>query len=246
MASPAKRRKKNYHQSTTQPARSLDFFFGKQKDAQVAAKKQRTPELPSSQEYLDRVPASSPALTDEELARQLQEEWNREEEARSIASQDALPQLQNIDAISESHNPNEEKRATTKEKENATLSLQAVTTTEDDVATHIPFDEAPLSFDPQVYISDLHSEWGASDSQASYGLLTRAFVLINSTQSRIKIVDTLTNFLRTLIEADPDSLLSAVCEPTGVGRNLLIGSSGLVDNQRDIPSIHRFGTWTRR
>lgn len=36
-------------------------------------------------------------------------------------------------------------------------------------------------------------------------------MLVNSTQSRIKIVDTLVNLLRTIIEGDPDSLLPTVC-----------------------------------
>jgi DNA ligase-1 len=40
--------------------------------------------------------------------------------------------------------------------------------------------------------------------------LTRCFILINSTTSRIKIVDTLVNLLRTIIEGDPSSLLPAV------------------------------------
>ena len=35
-------------------------------------------------------------------------------------------------------------------------------------------------------------------------------MLVNSTQSRIKIVDTLVNLLRVIIEADPKSLLPTV------------------------------------
>ena len=95
--------------------------------------------------------------------------------------------------------------------EKAILSLQSVASSEDDITTRIPFDDHPLTFDPQQYIPRLRRCWEATGNDASYGILSHAFVLINSTQSRIKIVDTLTNFLRTLIEGDSGSLLSAVC-----------------------------------
>ena len=100
-----------------------------------------------------------------------------------------------------------------------TLSLQSVTTADDLVAATIPLDESPLTFDTANYISLLKKQWqgnppgtglGSADSGATYSLLTRCFVLVNATQSRIKIVDTLVNCLRLLIEADPASLLPAV------------------------------------
>lgn len=49
-----------------------------------------------------------------------------------------------------------------------------------------------------------------TDHALSDALLTRCFVLVSGTSSRIKIVDTLVNCLRVIIEADPDSLLPAV------------------------------------
>ena len=51
---------------------------------------------------------------------------------------------------------------------------------------------------------------GDDEGGATYALLTRCFVLVSGTTSRIKIVDTLVNCLRLLIEGDPDSLLPAV------------------------------------
>lgn len=72
----------------------------------------------------------------------------------------------------------------------------------------MPFDSDPLKFDPDAYRS-IVEKW--PDGRATYGLLTRMFVLVNSTRSRIKIVDTLVNLLRVLIRLDPESLLPAVC-----------------------------------
>jgi hypothetical protein len=94
------------------------------------------------------------------------------------------------------------------------LSLQSTGSAEDEISSKIPFDESPLTFDPQKYVPDLQKHWAAEDGNASYALLTRCFVLVNSTQSRIKIVDTLVNLLRTLIEGDPTSLLPTVCIQT--------------------------------
>ena len=79
----------------------------------------------------------------------------------------------------------------------------------------IPMDTDPLSFDPDNY-RDLSEYWPGG--KATYGLLVKAFVLVNATKSRIKIVDTLVNLLRMLIRLDPESLLPAVsCSVHGYG-----------------------------
>jgi DNA ligase-1 len=82
---------------------------------------------------------------------------------------------------------------------------------EDSIAATLPFDENPLTFTPSKYIPDLQNHWASDQGHVSYALLTRCFVLVNATSSRIKIVDTLVNMLRTIIESDSDSLLPAVC-----------------------------------
>lgn len=92
-----------------------------------------------------------------------------------------------------------------------TLSLQSAGSAEDTISSNIPFDENPLTFDPSKYVAELKGHWAAEGGDASYALLTRCFVLVNSTQSRIKIVDTLVNLLRVIIEGDPTSLLPTVC-----------------------------------
>lgn len=96
-------------------------------------------------------------------------------------------------------------------REKTTLSLQAASSAEDAVTSNIPFDESPLTFEPLKYITDLQDIWATEGGNVSYSLLTRCFVLINGTQSRIKIVDTLVNLLRVIIEGDPSSLLPTVC-----------------------------------
>lgn len=95
-------------------------------------------------------------------------------------------------------------------KPSTTLSLQSGGGDEDTISQTIPFDESPLTFDPQIYVPDLQKSWAEHGGSASYALLARAFVLVNATQSRIRIVDTLVNLVRTIIEGDPDSLLPAV------------------------------------
>jgi DNA ligase-1 len=90
-----------------------------------------------------------------------------------------------------------------------------------------------LTFDPAKYIPQLQESWASEGGAASYSLLTRCFVLVNSTQSRIKIVDTLVNCIRLLIEADPSSLLPAVwlatnsISPAYVSMELGLGGSAI-------------------
>ena len=95
-------------------------------------------------------------------------------------------------------------------KNKSTLSLQSAGSAEDTISSAIPFDESPLTFDPSKYIADLQGHWSKEGGDASYASLTHCFVLVNGTQSRIKIVDTLTNMLRLVIESDPTSLLPTV------------------------------------
>ncbi|KFY75820.1 hypothetical protein V499_04217 [Pseudogymnoascus sp. VKM F-103] len=90
------------------------------------------------------------------------------------------------------------------------LALQSGVSEEDSISSGICFDESPLTFDPHKYLPDLQKQWAGHGGNASYALVIRCFVLVNSTQSRIKIVDTLVNLLRTIIEGDPSSLLPAV------------------------------------
>jgi DNA ligase-1 len=223
MNSPSKRRKKN--DGSGKPVHSLDYFFAKQvakatpKDAPTNT---TSNEAPAGQDYS--------GLTDEELARKLQEQWDKEDQERT---QNAAPVSSNelyeepekptaneaAKAISDdaketelpmhSVSANEILESAPASKKN-TLTLQSTASEEDTITANIPFDQNPLEFDPADYIPDLKKHWVVDGGHATYALLTRCFILINSTTSRIKIVDTLVNLLRTIIEGDPSSLLPAV------------------------------------
>ena len=236
MATPTKRRKTNSHQSSPQTVGSLDFFFNKQKNQKVKKSEpkavfQEQNGTPTGSQG-NPIPADSAGLlTDEDLARKLQEQWDKEEGAVTgnaenkhmngesandelesevgweHAPKEAALKLGDTGRLVEPP-PNDGWLATSSKKD--TLSLQSAASTEDTISSTVPFDENPLIFDPQKYIPGLKSRWAKDGGSASYGVLTRCFVLVNSTQSRIKIVDTLVNFLRTIIEGDPESLLPAV------------------------------------
>lgn len=254
MNSPAKKRKTNDHKASSQPVRSLDYFFAKQKEAarpkplaegvkteEEDASFQEAPasEIGKEEEHEDDLYAkglSGTALSDEELARKLQEQWDKEDQAAvAQASGRSIAQLEKGGDVAEETEETEEKIGETvaneeekppktvasnsffgklqgsSDKNKGTLSLQSTASDEDIVTANIPFDEGPLTFDPAKYIPDLQKHWMTEGGNASYALLTRCFILINGTTSRIKIVDTLVNLLRCIIEGDPESLLPAVC-----------------------------------
>ena len=244
MSTPSKRRKTNNHQSSPQTVRSLDFFFGKQDDEKAAKKPIVTPSslkglgtIVESQGTKVSAEASLIALTDEELARKLQAEWDEQDSnarpsgsgfevdsattstevnghglssrgGTSIEKKEAISLK--VEPIDEQYEDSKSNGIKPTNKKNDTLGLQSAASAEDAVSSTVPFDENPLTFDPSIYLPNLKGHWATEGGDASYGLLTRCFVLVNSTQSRIKIVDTLVNFLRIIIEGDPDSLLPAV------------------------------------
>jgi DNA ligase-1 len=130
------------------------------------------------------------------------------------------------------------------------LGLQSLTSAEDTVTLTIPFDESPLTFQPSNYVPELQMRWAREGGHASYALLTRCFVLVNSTQSRIKIVDTLVNCLRTIIEGDPDSLLPAVwlatnsISPPYISLELGLGGSAISKALKKVCGLDNAGLKT--
>ncbi|KAJ5925708.1 hypothetical protein N7454_008347 [Penicillium verhagenii] len=205
MSSPAKKRKRNGTETSPQKARGIESFFKGQ------AKQPPKPLDPDVTEQ---------TLSDEALARKLQAEWDQEESnGQSSTSNDLRPSTTDTESCAAPAPPfalipNTDTTTTTTpapttSKKN-TLSLQSSSGTEDTVSLIVPFDQSPQTFDASKYAAELRPHWDSQGGDATYALLTRAFVLANSTTSRIKIVDTLVNFLRVLIEGDPDSLLPAV------------------------------------
>ncbi|KAJ5861676.1 uncharacterized protein N7529_008986 [Penicillium soppii] len=192
MSSPAKKRKTNGPDSSKQPTRSIKSFFQGQATERFSS---REPDV------------TEQTLSDEAFARKLQAEWNGQEndnsptEATAADSQSNVAPSIPIPSIPPSVAPVASKN---------TLSLQSSAGTEDTISLAIPLDQSPLTFDATQWAAELRSHWMTQGGDASYALLTRAFVLANATTSRIKIVDTLVNFLRILIEGDPSSVLPAV------------------------------------
>lgn len=238
MATPSKRRKTNNYKDTPQSVRSLDYFFGAQK-AKQPDNPQKTDHAAQdgAADITHKEDKQDQTLTDEQLARKLQQQWEaqdrrhdpigpdnnasgKDDEAdtakRTVASQDSTskPADDPHPQVLSPHHQNDGRRSPAKEESQAvlkgTLTLQSTTSAEDAILSTVPFDESPMTYNPSKWLPDLKKHWATHSEEASYGLLTRCFVLVNSTQSRIKIVDTLVNFLRTIIEGDPDSLLPAV------------------------------------
>jgi DNA ligase 1 len=237
MASPAKRRKTDKDsKSSPVSSRNLDYFFGKQK-------KDIPTRAINGVAQGESLAHGNSELTDEQLAKKLQAEWDQEvvgstaipsSSTTSVPVQDQTesnkraglpngsgqgPEEEDIYGAEDipSSKKNEEGKVGSKplpvpplKKGKDTLSLQSAGSAEDTTSSTIPFDESPLTFDPLKYVPDLQRHWAAEGGDASYSLLTRCFVLVNNTQSRIKIVDTLVNLLRTIIEGDPTSLLPTV------------------------------------
>ncbi|KAJ5941192.1 hypothetical protein N7516_001360 [Penicillium verrucosum] len=191
MSSPAKKRKRNGDSS--QPTRSIQSFFKGQTPEQINLK------VPDVTEQ---------TLSDEALARKLQAEWN-EQENTSTRIEDIKADTQINTAPSTLDSPVSPPAAPVIPKK-STLSLQSSAGTEDTISLAIPLEQSPQTFDASQYAAELRSHWATEGGDASYALLTRAFVLANATTSRIKIVDALVNLLRVLIEGDPSSVLPAV------------------------------------
>jgi DNA ligase-1 len=270
MDSPSKRRKKN--DGSSKPVRKLDFFFAKQ-NAKAAATTDNAPRATVESDAPQIVDPSN--LTDEEYARRLQDEWNKEvQDAPRVAEQPAKEEEQDSsdELYRQPSPPAKTKPSSTETKiesrsspatgsipiiasaapqpKSNTLSLQSTAAEEDTITANIPFDQSPLEFEPSNYIPDLQKHWTADGGHATYALLTRCFILVNSTTSRIKIVDTLVNLLRTIIESDLDSLLPAIwlatnsISPPYIDLELGLGGSAISKALQKVCGLDRAGLRT--
>ncbi|OJJ85596.1 putative DNA ligase I [Aspergillus glaucus CBS 516.65] len=203
MSSPAKKRKRNAPESTPQQTRSIASFF------QGQATKKTEQAANSENKLADTAHDTEQTLSDEALARKLQKEWDEEESSLASTTQDPEPTTSTTTTTSTPPVTLTEDPKSKAQKKN-TLSLQSSTGMEDTISLSIPLDQSPLAFDAASYAEELQSHWAAEGGDATYALLTRAFVLANATTSRIRIVDTLVNFLQVLIKGDPSSVLPAV------------------------------------
>ncbi|KAF4775277.1 DNA ligase I [Colletotrichum scovillei] len=223
MPSPSKKRKLNDQSSTGVPSRGLEYFFSKQKQNGTSSPKPTTEPAPEAIPNGTGSADQQPELTDEELARKLQAEWDAEVQNERAESTPCPEPAKDPSSRSNETNGEEPIEANSGLKgsltssvlpivtpKTKTLSLSSVANAEDTVSATIPLDQSPLTFDPSEFVPQLKESWAAEGGHASYAFLTRCFILVSATQSRIKIVDTLVNCIRVLIEADPESLLPAV------------------------------------
>ncbi|RSL62040.1 hypothetical protein CEP54_005899 [Fusarium duplospermum] len=249
MPSPTKKRKLNNGTQSSVPTRGLEYFFSKQRQNGSASNK-----TPEAQNKSEAQTDAQENLTDEELARKLQAEWDQEVAnerqanqtgTRSTPSeQDGAKTRDESPAASELKPPKAlptmPKSSVSGDPKKPTLGLQSAGMAEDTISTSIPLDESPLTFEPSKYIPQLKEHWASEGGNASYALLTRCFVLISGTTSRIKIVDTLVNCLRVLIEGDPTSLLPAVwlatnsISPPYISLELGLGGSAISKALRNV------------
>ncbi|KAI9888399.1 MAG: hypothetical protein M1814_000515 [Vezdaea aestivalis] len=258
MVSPAtKKRKKNDSTASPSNVRNLDFFFSKQaqkKEVESAncalgeGKAESKPDAKSSLQELD----------DESLARRLQAQFD-EENHSSIPGLAEIPSSEPYHEPAQiSPDPSEDPQdlappptiAKGQHGNSKVLSLQSNAAVEDTLSSTIPFDESTLTFDPQKYLPDLSKLWSSEGGHATYAILTRCFVLVNSTASRLKIVDTLVNLLRLLIEGDPESLLPAVwlatnsISPSYVSLELGLGGSAISKALKNVCGLDNQGLKT--
>jgi len=212
MSSPAKRRKLDSDGGKpVVPTRGLEYFFAKQRQGDSSSSSEPQRINASSQ-------SATTELSDEDYARKLQAEFDREALQPSAGRIAVTP-----NSADNQSDTNRQVSATVPDETSQdvmpsprrpanTLMLQASGVTEDTISSTIPLDESPFTFDPEKYLLQLRESWKGQDGHASYALLTRCFVLVNGTTSRIKIVDTLVNCIRLIIEGDPSSLLPMVRE----------------------------------
>ncbi|KAL2020310.1 hypothetical protein VTK56DRAFT_8538 [Thermocarpiscus australiensis] len=237
MSSPAKKRKLNSNakQNSVQ-ARGLEYFFAKQRENDSSSARSSVDRAVQQEQPKEQ-------MTDEEYARKLQAEWDAE--VREASNHSATQTEADEEAVSRARRLEGESARTGQRSQSPapipsvqlsnpkhTLTLSSTAAAEDP-ASFIPLDESPLTFDPAKYIPQLRESWDADGGDASYAFLARCFVLVNGTQSRIKIVDTLVNCIRLLIEADPSSLLPAVwlstnsISPEYISMELGLGGSAI-------------------
>ena len=204
MGSPAKRRRKNDGTATPSAgARTLDFFFGKTRFEAAVRKLSQAPKVvEEAREVREPVLQVEEEQTDEDLARKLHEEWNGVSSGSNLVVDSTGASAKDRFTVIEEVVSSEVDQKVEISTENKVDADNA-----DNDHSTIPLDQDPLSFDPNSY-SDLTKSF--PNGRATYALLTRAFVLVTSTRSRIKIVDILVNLLRVIIRHDPGSLLPAV------------------------------------
>ena len=236
MGSPAKRRKTN--KTTAVPVRQIDAFFRKPTITEPVAAANAGAEvgdgaLPlspglSDEEYArqlqaqweeeekvlsqksgidersDQVAESGVALKGGEISTAFKEiDDSSHEPTEALVDPSTVP--------SDPASPRDQAPDPPPQPSKSFLSLQSAGSIEDRITSSIPFDEDWLTFSASSHLPALKAQWQANGGgDSTYALLIRCFTLVNSTTKRLKILSTMVNCFRTIIEGDPESLLPAV------------------------------------
>ncbi|KAK7202946.1 putative DNA ligase I [Myxozyma melibiosi] len=201
----AKKQKISETRSSASPSKTrntLDFFLKKPKDASGDNDHWKNVQIKETEVQL--LKAEEDVESDEALARRLQQEFDAEMQTDAAAdenevTQDAgadldlsLPSAEIIDSNGTAEEP------------------AAAAPTDHEFYDYI--DSLDFSTESPVFPLDTHKSFLSSHHSKSspYALLSRLFVQLTSTRSRLKILNILTNYLRLLLALDKDSLLPSI------------------------------------
>ncbi|KAK9479610.1 hypothetical protein V1514DRAFT_278079 [Lipomyces japonicus] len=204
--------------SPAKVTKTLDFFFNKQK------------KLTKIDEADDDVQAlSGSGQSDESIARRLQAQFDAEL-GQSLPNFTPLPEQKQQSVTDSSVNH-------VKQTTRLTSSHELV-----NFVNAIDFDVPPDKFQASN-LSAQYADLTANRPSAPYALLARLFTQVDATKSRIKIVNSFTNYLRLLITIDRDSVLPSVwlstnaLSPPHVPLDLGIGGSVISKALKSVSGI---------
>ncbi|PWN54495.1 ATP-dependent DNA ligase [Violaceomyces palustris] len=152
---------------------------------------------------------------DEEMARHLEKEWSEENIGDSLGtpSDGDLAHPKNVggrsNVASRTQDADGISHVSSVPTNNSMVDLDDM----DASIEAIPFSQDVLAFDPSCIDT---SSWPRANGKekdrptSPYALLTRAFVLVSATRSRLAITTILTNLLRVVRMHDPENLLACV------------------------------------
>ncbi|KAH9992652.1 ATP-dependent DNA ligase [Russula vinacea] len=125
--------------------------------------------------------------------------------SRTASAMDrASPVIIDVDRISDEIPPTSSESLPALVNLSRTISVATITTASDQPRTQYP----NLSVDPASF--DLDSCFWPTSTQAPYSFLAHVLSALSATRSRIAILNTLTNALRTLLRYHPPSLLPSL------------------------------------
>ena len=241
-------------------ARIESFFASpsaRQPKSEPAEPDSPCPPSPSERRLLEQEAA------DEELARQLQREWDSERSEHTATTLAHVKQELELQAKNEQVLQPSRSAAVKDSDERLPSTSSAIASTMDldrldaDISS-IELGTDVFAFDPgQVDIRQWPTRPSAQEGKthtAPYALLAHTFSLVSATRSRLAIVTILTNMLRVLMRHDSEALLPAIylvsnhIAPTYDGIELGLGGSLVTRAIRDVTgksNTHLRSLWNK-